>query len=175
MAAFLTFNEFAAIYEDVVDEPARAVLALDAACDAVREHMCQTIARVTNEVITVVGSNTRALLLPELPVITVTSVVASGAALIDWSIDPTGAGILWRDDPGYWPRTDKFVVTYTHGYATSADIPAHIRRVTIQLAKLDFDNPGSIQQEGAGPFSVTYAQSGSLLASLPVLKRVPMP
>lgn len=171
---FIPIDDFVQ-WADNIENPAKAALALDAACEAVRLYMCQTINQVTADAITLPGSDTRALLLPELPVTTVASVTLSGTAVTDWTLDPIGSGILWRDAPGYWPRCQKFVVTYTHGYATALTIPANIRLVTLRLAAAEYDQPGSVLQESTGPFSVTYATAATMLASLPVLKRTPMP
>lgn len=173
MDPFITAWDFI-VWADLADVGIRAETAVAAACDAVREHMCQTITQVVNDPITLVGSDTRALLLPELPVTAVVSVTLNGVAVTDWTLDPLGSGILWRDGYGYWPRCQKFVVTYTHGYAP-ADIPGNVRLVTLRLAQAEYDQPGAIQQQTAGPFSVTYAPASTLLDTLPVLKRVPMP
>jgi hypothetical protein len=99
--SFIDVSDFLLWGEDIAD-PARAELALAAACDAVRDRMSQTLNAVTGDVITLVGTDSRALLLPELPVTAVTSVTVNGVAVTDWTLDAYGAGILWRDARSSW-------------------------------------------------------------------------
>jgi hypothetical protein len=147
--------------------------ALEAACDVVRDYVSQQLDLVEDDVITIHGTGTRALLLPELPVNAVTTVTVNGAALTDWTVDSDG--LLWRNSPGWWERGFQYVVTYDHGYET---VPAILKRVACQLAAAAV-RPAGVKAESAGPFSVTYDE-GDGLALLSVLnrrivKRIPVP
>jgi hypothetical protein len=174
MAAFVTIDEYIDYYG--ITDPtglARAEVDLDAACDRIRDHLCQTIDEVEDDVVTLYGTGTRALTLPELPVTAVTTVVDDGETLTDWTVDEYG--LIWRTDPAYWPRGHEYVVTYSHGYAP-ADVPAILKVVAFKLARLEGLSSG-VRQESAGPFSVTYDNSDQLLGVLDrrIVKRVPVP
>lgn len=171
MAPFVPLVDYLA-WADITDpgEVARAQVALNSACDRVRRHRCQTIDLVTGDVLTLPGSDTRALMLPELPVNSVTSVIGDGVAVTDWMVD--GYGILWRTTPNWWPRSSTYVVTYSHGWAP-ANVPGDIREVTFKLAQVEAG--GGVQQESIDGYSVIYQDTTSLLSSLEVVKRVPLP
>jgi hypothetical protein len=146
--------------------------ALDAACDTVRDYICQQVDAVEDDVLTVYGSGTRALTLPELPVTAVTSVTLDGAAITDFTFDEHG--LLWRDDPGYWVKGARYVVTYDHGYAAGM-VPSVLVRAACQLAASN-RTPG-LKSRSAGPFSEVYDDPDTILASLNrrVVKKIPMP
>ena len=60
------------------------------ACDRVRDYLCQQIDQVVGDVVTVYGTGTRAMLLPELPVTVVTSITFDGDAVTDYTVDDYG-------------------------------------------------------------------------------------
>jgi hypothetical protein len=172
MAAFVTLDEYANYYSITGDVDLwRAQLDLEAACDRIRDYIGQTVDRVTGDVITVSGTGTRALTLPELPVVSVASITDDGTAVTDWTVDDYG--ILWRTDPYWWPRGHEFEVTYTHGYV---DVPAILKVAAFKLARIEGLGTG-VRQESAGPFSVTYESPEQVLAVLAqrVVKRVAVP
>lgn len=166
MASFVTLAEYETFTGvDVPATEATAVLAqLDAACDTVRDYVCQTLDVVAGDVVNLHGSGTRALSLPELPVTSVASVTLDGEAVTDYTLDAY-YGLLWRDDPGWWMRGDLYVVTYTHGYAT---VPNIYKRVAAVLARGASSVSPGVRQESTGPFSVTYddVDERSVLAAL---------
>lgn len=143
--------------------------ALDAACDMVRDYICQQVDAVAGDVVTLYGTGTRALTLPELPVTSVTSVTLDGVALTDWTVD--AYGLLWRDNPGWWDKASKYVVTYDHGYT---QVPAILVRVAAQLAA-NQRTPGTLKT--AGPFTVFDDPDAAILSALDrrVVKRIPVP
>jgi hypothetical protein len=143
--------------------------ALEAACDTVRDKVCQQIDVVTNDVVTLHGTGTRALTLPELPIIAVDSVTLDGVAVTDWTLDEHG--LLWRDSPAWWEFGLKYVVTYDHGYT---QVPTIFVRVACQLAA-NQRTPGALKS--AGPFTVFDDPDAAILSALDrrVVKRVPVP
>jgi hypothetical protein len=155
---------------------ARAQVALDAACEAVREYTCQAIDLVTDDEIGVVGSGTQYLLLPQLPVAEVASITDEDAAAVDdWSL--RDSGIVYRAEG--WRAGHLYTVTYTHGWAPE-DVPGDIKMATFQLAHgFTSSLSGQVQQESIGGYSVSYArgENTSPLASIDrrIIKRVPVP
>jgi hypothetical protein len=173
MASFVDASDYLAYYNLGGDDMYRAEVDLDAACDRIRDYLGQTVDLVTGDVVTVAGTGTRALTLPELPVVSVASITDDGTAVTDWTVDEYG--IVWRTDPYWWPRGHDYEITYTHGYAP-ADVPAILKVAAFKLARLEGLGTG-VRQESAGPFSVTYESPEQVLAVLAqrVVKRVAVP
>ena len=146
-----------------------ALIAVDAACDAVRTLTEQTFNETVGGTVFLDGTGTDCLLLPEQPVNAAGTVTVNGTAITDYTL--SGNGMLfrgtvglsdpyWPDDlpPGgrVWPRGRRNVrVTYDHGYAAD-DLPRDIRMVALSLAsRLVVQGPAS--QERQGDVAVTYA------------------
>lgn len=177
MASFVDVNDYLNYFGLDDTDVARAALDLDVACDKIRDYLHQQIDAVAADAITLFGTDTRALILPELPVTAVTSVTLDGEALTDWTVD--AYGLLWRDDPAYWARGYQYDIVYDHGYATE-DIPSILKVVAFQLTYAGSVSSSGIRQESIADYSVTYAtESGtdSILAALDrrIAKRVPTP
>ena len=184
MAAFVATSAYAdwcaaSGHPLTVAQLAAADLDLEVACDDIRDYICQTVDLVTGDVITLAGTGTRALILPELPVSAAT-ITSAGVAVTDFTRD--AYGILWRTDPSIWSRGVNYTVTYTHGYAL-ADVPAWLRRAAFQLAQ-NVSSGGNVSSTTTtvGPFtsSETFeggAASEVVLASLDrrIVKRIPVP
>ncbi len=169
-----------------VDVMAR--LALAAATTLIQDYTDQVIAQVTNETVVLDGSGTDTMLLPELPVTSVSAVVqdsdtSSPQTLLDRSngsnaqYDFVGGrkGLLIRRrgglatwDSGYsihfgtWPRRRQSVtVTYTHGYPV---IPAELQMLCVVIASRAWAQDGATQ-ETVGTYIVQNAgQPGVLTA-----------
>lgn len=180
MASFVNVAEYMA-YADI-SNVLQAEIDLDAACDEIRDYLNQTIDLVTGDVITLYGTDSRAMLLPELPIVAVTSVILAATvsspavAVTDYTVDQYG--ILWRDAPYFWPRGNKYTVTYSHGYAP-VNVPSLLKVAAFKLARLG-STGGTVKQESTGPFSVTYESAESqdtILGNLErrIVKRVPVP
>lgn len=132
-----------------------ALAAIDAACDVCRNHAEQTFNVVTGDEVTLDGTGTDALLLPELPVTSVGEVAVDGDVVTDYALN--GNGVLLRTAPGTWPkRRQVVVVTYDHGYATDT-LPRDVRMVALQLATrlMRVVVPGS--SESLGQYSISYS------------------
>ena len=149
------------------------VIAVNAACDTVRSYLGQQVDLVSGDAVNLDGSGTDALLLPELPVVEITSVTTYDAdgndeepLTVDEDYRIGTGGILWRI-PRYnvWPLGHaNIAVVYSHGYDTSISsgsgdcyggVPSDIRLIAVQLAARIYDI-GMVQQEAAGSWSATY-------------------
>lgn len=150
----------------------RNVLCLEAACDAVREYICQDIDHVTDDEVTVIGSGTEYLLLPQLPVLAVASITDEDAETVeDWTL--RDSGILYRREG--WRVGHAYTVTYDHGWES---VPADIKIATFKLAQSFETSGGTISQETIGGYSVSYSRDGEHpLTPLDrrVVKRTPVP
>jgi hypothetical protein len=166
------YEQWAGVTDD--DDVPRVTVSLEAACDAVRDYIGQTIDLVTDDAMEIPGSGTQFLLLPELPVVSVASITDEDAeAVDDWTL--RDSGILYRREG--WAHGHIYTVTNTHGWAT---VPADIKIATFQVASsLASSQSGTIQQESIGGYSVSYMRGddSSPLASIEkrIVKRVPVP
>jgi hypothetical protein len=142
------------------------LIATDAACDMVRTVAEQTFNQSTST-ITLDGTGSDTLLLPELPVTRAGTVTVAGGTVTDYVLN-TRLGMLVRKtsstDVDYvnscyslkWPRGRQNVtVTYDHGYADT-DLPRDVRMVALSIASR-LVVQGVATQESNGPVSVTYA------------------
>ena len=177
MASFVSLDEFL-MYAGETADVDRAEYDLDAACDKIRDYLGQTIDLVAADVITLYGTDTRAMILPELPVASVTSIVQEAddiypaETITDYRVDDHG--VLWRNHPEWWPRWASYTVTYTHGYAP-ADVPAILKVAAFKLAMVEAGQ--GIRQESVAGYSVTYESPDAILSMLDrrIVKRVPTP
>jgi hypothetical protein len=141
------------------------IIATDAACDMVRTVAEQTFNQSTSTV-TLDGTGTDALLLPELPVTAAGTVTVAGGTVTDYVLN--GNGILFRKQIGTdvdytnvmlplkWPvGRQNITVTYRHGYA-DADLPRDVRMVALSIASR-LVVQGVAVEESNGPVSVKYA------------------
>ena len=148
-----------------------ALIAVDAACDFVRDVAEQEFSQVIGDEIYLDGSGTDALLLPELPVANVGTVAlrdSAGSYLTMGSADYTlnGNGVLYAtntagtsDSGTTWPRGRQNVrVTYDHGYTsgTAGDFPASVRQVALSIAARLYTQ-GPAAAESVGDVSVRYS------------------
>jgi hypothetical protein len=151
-----------------------ALLAIDAACDVVRDLSGQQFNRGTSTV-TLDGTGTDALLLPQLPVINAGTVTVNGTAVTNYDVD-TERGILFRGTialsewtadwppPTVWTRGRQNVsVTYEHGYA-NGEVPRSIRFVALSLASR-MAVQGLAIQEQQGDVSIRYAVANTDLTN----------
>jgi hypothetical protein len=153
-------------------DDARAIIALDAACQTIRTYTEQTLNLVRNDVQTYRGFQT--LLLPELPVVQVNSVMLRGDLVDadDWFLAFGGEVVVkdWRRLRFQWD--DIVEVDYDHGWAVEeSDIvqdesgegdvdrmPSDIRMVALRLAAGLFQTSGvsaGMRSESLGAYSYT--------------------
>ncbi len=175
MVALITAGE----YEDAGGDPNNPlmVMAIDAASEMVRSYLHQTVSLVVNDIVTLTGTGTRALLLPESPVVAVNSVTVDTDPVLVAVTDYRYAyGVLWRVSPGStapWTLGTSIVVNYDHGWSI---IPADIQLVTARLAVAWAADGGAaapgLRQESIQDYSYTRDDATNVLdAELAVLER----
>lgn len=145
-----------------------ALIAIDAACDVVRTVAEQDFNQTIGATVTLDGSGTDALLLPQLPVSNAGTVLVNGTAVTDYVLN--GDGILYRRGslsgqstyyadcavPRVWPAGRQNVrVTYDHGYP-DAELPRSVRMVALALASRLIVQ-GVAVEESLGDARVRYA------------------
>lgn len=146
---------------DVTDDPG-ALIALDAACDTVRTFAERDFNRTTGTV-TLDGTGTDSLLLPQLPVNSAGTVSVDGTAVTDYTLNSNGIlfrGSVSAEGAAYtaskWPEgRQNIVVTYDYGY-DPADLPRDVRMVALSLASR-LVVQGVAVEESIGGVSVKYA------------------
>lgn len=135
-----------------------ALAAVDAASDACRTTSGQVINLVEDEELTLDGSGTDVLLLPQQPVVSVASIIDGNDETVDdddWTL--TSVGTLVRPGGVWTMGRQNFTVTYTHGWSDE-DIPRDIRMVALSMAgrifmqgPVVFESIGKRQMRYAGP------------------------
>jgi hypothetical protein len=144
----------------------KALIAIDSACDIVRDLAEQTFNLVEDETITLDGTGTDALLLPERPVTEIGAVVEGDETLVvgdDYVLN--GQGVLLRKSTtttAVWAKGRQNVqVTYSHGYSTNT-LPRSVRAVALQIAARLFQQKPGVTSESLGQRSVRFStDSGS--------------
>lgn len=154
--------------QDVVDILGRGgtadpgmIIAVDAACDTVRT-LAERQFNYGTTTVTLDGTGTDALLLPELPVANAGTVTVNGTAVTDYKLNDNGvlfrtAGTALTWCGGYWPEgRQNITVTFEHGYA---DVPRDARMVALNLA-CRMITAGMASSEQVGDVQISYAESG---------------
>lgn len=144
---FISHEDLGAYLETTLNGSDLIVLiALDGACEAVRQHLHRRLNLEVDDQIVMDGNSTSALILPERPVheVQAASVMLDDAAVADESLYlDVERGLLWMTDGGWWSYgKGNIALTYTHGYALTEDavdgtierVPANIRLVALRLA-----------------------------------------
>lgn len=144
-----------------------AVIAIDAACDICRD-IAECSFNAGTATITLDGTDTDVLLLPEHPVTTVGTVNLMAAGTIAQSItefEHTSDGRLLRGSAGNdprptWPRGRQNIqVTYEYGYGT-ATLPRSIRMVALSIASR-LVIQGIAKSEVTGDARIDYSTAAS--------------
>lgn len=149
------------------DETLSAQLALDLATGAIRDHTRQHLSLVEDDEVTLNGNTSRQLVLPERPVVSVSTVNINGTPIapVGWQL--VRDTIWWgntllnvanaTDDLGYgWGTISTPIdVTYTHGFDP---IPDGIRAVCAYVAFQAFRQPIPITAESIGNYSVAFGK-----------------
>jgi hypothetical protein len=153
-----------------------AVICVDSACAMVQTLTEQDFEAATDTV-TLDGTGTDTLLLPQLPVNSAGTVVVNGGTLnstdygvgADGRLVRTGGTAVWSTwgqtsaPSAYWPRGRQNIsVTYTHGYAGT--VPSDVRRVALELAHRMFTQGGAIS-ETVGQVTKRYAVASTDLTN----------
>lgn len=155
-----------------------AVAAVSMACETVRTLTEQDFTPTIGETITLDGSGTDTLLLPQVPVTAAGTVTENGGTLdatLDYTFtadgrllrtDGTATLTSWPDGYGpsaYWSQgRQNITVTYDYGYADSA--PDDVRMVALALAHRLVTQGGAIS-ETVGQVSKRYAAASTDLTN----------
>ncbi len=173
--AFIDIIDLAAyIKSDVEDMGWLGEFAVRVAEEAVLGILGRDIAYVEDDEITLDGSGTDALLLPNFPVSDVFLVTVGGTELVadtDYTLGP--AGILYRLGATWALGRANVAITYTHGWGeigsdSGNEVPMTIREAALSYARGIFEagsTPSSgIAGETLGAYSYTVS-SASLAAA----------
>jgi len=161
---------------DEISNEDQAELLLDIASSTIRDETGQQLTLVDDDEITMRGSWTRELWLPQRPVTDVASITIDGALIAGTAYKWTSEGrVTWYpglggraafDGPdwqeaGHWGGDSVLVgVVYSHGYE---EIPANVKGICLELSKRAIRAPGSgeIASESLGAYSVTYSRDAA--------------
>lgn len=167
MAGFFTRAELASWIQQDVDN-STADLLIEGSAAVIRREVRQTLDLVVGDTVTIKAHDGITLVLPQRPVVAVTSVTLAGVLLpgTDYEFDADTGRLrwIWRKATTVipavyrcWPEGADVVVVYTHGYAT---IPADIKDLALELSQTVYTNPNQVTSETLRDYSVTYAGSG---------------
>lgn len=157
---FISSTDLADYREQAVDNDLAAI-AIDSACQIVRDEVAQGIDRVTDDVVDLDSEGTDRLLLPEGPVESVTSVElnSTGTPLVegtDFYLDKENDSLVMKSSSlRFLKGRQLYKVTYTHGLAT---VPSSVRLVALNLAARIYDQQ-LVKQESVGGSQTVYAAS----------------
>lgn len=180
MTAFITTSDLSDYLGRDVTSDAGGTIAVNAACEIVRTLTEQDFDATTAGTARLDGTGTEALLLPQLPVTSISSVtiggtitsgtVTGGSAITDWMLRDDGvllrtAGAAVAESyPEVWPAgRQNIAVIYSHGYGT-ASIPDDIRMVAISIANRLVTQGGAISEQ-VGQVNKRYAVSSTDLTN----------
>lgn len=122
-----------------------------------------------DEEVTLDGSGSSILLLPDVPVTDVSEITEDDEELDPESWEWSKAGIVSRIDGGCFQRRLRFyVVTYSHGEAP----PAYVKGICLAVAARAVINPEALSQEGAAGYTVSYGFDSSRFALLTDAEKV---
>lgn len=177
LTAFADHNDLAVwlgLDDMTEDEAERADALLADASNVIREEVSRgDLGLITDETISMPGTNDESILLPSTPVVSVSSVTLAGEALLegsDWYLDgnllvrqPANRTVLLAggtDEPfyplgtvGFGTPRQTLEITYTHGYA---EIPSMVKTICLAMVVRVWTNPGSVARETIGDTTITY-------------------
>lgn len=168
MADFATIVDIEAFLQLAITTPvqiASATNALKDASAAIRNYCRQFLERVNGDTIALDSPGGSRLFLPELPVISVSSVIENGEILVVTDDYKLGQhGILHRIGQKWLAGIQVIEITYSHGY-TISNIPDDIVAVCVRAASRAYqaglkaaDSAGipGIASKSLGDFSVSF-------------------
>jgi len=145
MADFATptdLRHFLGIAHENVDM-GRAKRLLAQATQLIKDYCRQTIERVANDAVTLIGRGEETLLLPELPVVSIASITEDAVAVPAADFDAASSGVLRRLVGAWGTESDPstIVVTYTHGFSP---LPQSVRAICLSITgrAYSFRQPG---------------------------------
>lgn len=175
MIPFISDDDLSAYLGTTVTEADLIVtIALDAACQVVRDELRRNVNLEADDEVTLSGTGIDSLVLPQWPLSEVADVTLDDVSLTvdtDYLVDPE-RGVLYRVN-GVWTVGHlNVVVTYSHGYALDESqvsdsppierVPSSVRLVALQLAAAIWRSAGptsatdgTITSETIGSYSYT--------------------
>lgn len=161
MAMFASVDDLADRLQTDFDteDRVRAHRLIEHATGMVQHAARQRFELVTDDEIGLMPTGTRLLLLPELPVVDITSVNAVGS-LDEESYTFTRSGLLYHNT-GRWNTVT--TVVYTHGYDP---IPDDVAAMVVDIAARAWQNPRSVLSEQIGTYSARYPNNRTGLSLL---------
>jgi hypothetical protein len=172
-APFISRSDLAVkmgLADDALEDSEKALQAVDAACDWIRDLTGQEFNRSEDDTILMDGTGRDALLLPQLPVESVASVTVAGEEeWMGYSYELHDSGVLMRTWEAFditvaassaiWPKGRNNVeVTYTHGYSDD-EFPRSVRMLALERAERIYKGSSGVVFETLGQRSVRYGET----------------
>jgi len=166
---FIGVDELRAALADAELDAAQAAWLCEWGSASVRAEVGQTINVVENDTVTVDGTGSWLVLLPELEVRDVAVVAVHGVDLEEDGFEWSSNGCLWRlggargllSGRARWPSRPRSIqVTYTHGWESPSPQWDAARHVALEAATRTFRNPGMLQSERIGDYSRAWVPTG---------------
>lgn len=166
LAPFITTDDLSDYIGRDVTADNGAAIAIDAACNIVRMVADQTFDQVVGGTLTLDGTGTDCLLLPELPVTAAGTVIEGNTTLVEGEdyVLASGGKLIRTGGTAYTTSSDyemvwlagrqNIRVVCDHGYAGT--IPTDVRMVALQIAGR-IAVQGIAQSETVAGQSITYA------------------
>lgn len=158
-------------------DPDKGAIAVDSACDLLCKVSAQSLYFVADDVVALDSDGTEILLLPEMPVYSVSSVSQrvdedplNDIVLVDrydyWFDEEEGAIVTSKIGSKFLPGRQLYSVTYSHGYVSDSagpglpanvqEWPSALRMLALQVASRIYDQQ-LVQQETVGSYVSIYS------------------
>lgn len=170
-APFISSEDLAAYVkaDELGLEPNLALIALDAACSAVRGYIDQNAESTTVTDGWLDGTGTCRMLLPQFPIVSISALsvyVDRADTNPEILVENTDyvlnyeSGILDRIDGGvFYSGEQNIKLSYVYGYST---VPADVRLVALQVAARIYET-GIVKNESVAGVSATYMDGAGQL------------
>ena len=151
---------------EILPGDAQALLAIEEATAVIKNYCNQEIEQVSDETILLDGTGSTKLFLPELPVVSITSVEVDGVLLDPNYYALAENGVLWRKYGTWTLGARNIEIVYTHGYTI---IPEDVRGVCYrsaarlfqaQLKAAKVDLVGDVKSISVGDYSISFGSEG---------------
>jgi len=170
-----TTADLALLMQQELDTPT-ATLLLAAATATVQAACRQRLVAVADAELSLLGTTSSWLDLPERPVTAVTTVVLDGVTLTAGTSaksyrlfgDRLWRTCGWAECAG---RPSSVQVTVSHGYADAAQDLELAKAATLSLARGAYSNPAGVAREQIDDYAVAYEAAASQMDASPALQR----
>lgn len=136
----------------------------------------QRIVRVVDDPLAKIGTTDSWLDLPQIPVVSVSTVTLDGVALTEGTLNPAHYKLrgdrVWRTDgwQTYVGQPSDVALNYTHGYASGSQDLQLARSAVLGLAKGQYANPSGVTSEAIDDYHVTYQAMSAQMEAAASLK-----